>query len=215
MTILETSSRHAGRPRTDRVARHTAGMGIVFDHINAWTRIPEGDPREAALIAAGQAMGIARQPVGRNEAADVEARMLELAATRDELGAHDFFVLATDAPRVEVLGWTVVHYLDSAEAEGGAVATVRQPTESTIGEPEVSTPSTSLGRATPVVLHTELPGRTRWSTKQRSTIVRWVQAAHLPDESLTAILTTVIPNSSDDGFVLPLVDQFALGMRGA
>jgi hypothetical protein len=190
-------------------------MGIAFDHITAWTRIPDGDPRQVGPITAQQAMGIARQPVGRKEAAALESQMLELASTRDELGAHDFFVLATDAPRVEVLGWTAVHYLDSTDAADGAVEEAMKPTENTIGEPEVSTPSTSLGRATRVVLHTELPGKTRWSTKQRTTIVRWVQVAELPDESLTAILTSVIPNSSDDQFVLPLIDHFALGMRAA
>jgi hypothetical protein len=190
-------------------------MGIVFDHISAWTRIPEGYPREAGRAAAAQAMGIARQPVGRKESAAVEARMLDLATTRDELGAHDFFALTTDAPKVEVIGWTAVHYLDSAEAARGAVETVKRPTDDTIGEPDVTTPTTPFGKATRVVLHTELPGRTRWSAKQRTTIVRWVQAAELPDESLTVILTAVIPNSSDDGFVLPLIDQFALGMRAA
>jgi hypothetical protein len=188
-------------------------MGIVFDYINAWTQVPEGDPRHVGPVVAQQALSIARQSVGRREAAALESQMIELADTRDELEAHDFFVLATDAPKVEVLAWTGIHYLPSSAEAESAIAEAMKPTEHTVGAVEVSTPSTSLGPATRVLLHTELIGRTRWSPKQRTTIVRWIQPVDLADESLTAVLTTIIPKSSDDGFVLPLVDQFALGMR--
>lgn len=187
-------------------------MTLEFDHMNAWTKVPGGAPADAGRLAAANAIAHAQRPVSKKTAVSIESTMTELARLRDDVDAHDFFVLTTDAPTVEVIAYTVVRYERGPEAAQRAVEEALVPLPNRTGEPDVSTVSTALGAATRILDRTETPARSMLRRAKPSTMIRWVQPITQLADPVTAVMTTVIPKRSDESFAAPLVDQFALGL---
>lgn len=187
-------------------------MGLEFDYVNAWTKFTDGEPEQAGQLAAANAIGHAQRPVPKKTAASIESTMIELAQLREDFDAHDFFVLTTDAPTVEMIAYTIIRYERGLEAAGRAVDEALAPLPNRTGEPDVATVTTTLGVATRIVDRTETPARSRLRRATPSTLIRWVQPVAQLVEPVTAVMTTVIPKRSDEPFAAPLVDQFALGL---
>jgi hypothetical protein len=187
-------------------------MGLEFDHVTAWTKVPDGGPADAGRSAAMSAIAHAQRPVPKKTAASIESTMTELAQLRDDVDAHDFFVLTTDAPTVEVIAYTIVRYERGPKAAEEAVAEALDPLPNRTGEPDVSTVTTALGAATRILDRTETPARSLLRRATPSTLIRWVQPITQLADPITAVMTTVIPKRSDESFAAPLVDQFALGL---
>lgn len=187
-------------------------MGLEFDHVSAWTKVPDGTPEDAGRLAAANAIAHAQRPVSTKSAASIESTMTELAQLRDDVDAHDFFVLTTDAPTVEVIAYTIVRYERGPEAAERAVDEALAPLPNRTGEPDVSMMATALGAATRILDRTETPVRSLLRRAKPSTMIRWVQPINQLADPITAVMTTVIPKRSDESFAAPLVDQFALGL---
>ncbi|UXN26244.1 hypothetical protein N8D74_05005 [Curtobacterium flaccumfaciens] len=187
-------------------------MALEFDHVNAWTKFVDGGPETVGRAAAVNAIGHARHPVPKRAAASVETTMIELARLRDAFDAHDFFVLTTDAPTVEVVAYTIVQYERGLAAADRAVDEALAPLPNRTGQPDVSTVTTALGTATRILDRTETPAPSRFRRAIPSTTIRWVQPIAQLTEPVTAVMTTVIPKRADESFAAPLVDQFALGL---
>ncbi|ROP72307.1 hypothetical protein [Curtobacterium sp. PhB115] len=187
-------------------------MGLEFDYVNAWTKFIDGDPETTGRDAAANAIRHAQCRVPKRAAASVESVMRELAQLRDAFDAHDFFVLTTDAPTVEVIAYTIVQYERGLEAADRAVDEALAPLPNRTGQPDVSTVTTALGTATRILDRTETPASSRFRRATPSTTIRWVQPVEQLTEPLTAVLTTVIPKRTDESFAAPLIDQFALGL---
>jgi hypothetical protein len=193
-------------------------MGLEFDYVNAWTKFIDGDPETTGRDAAANAIRHAQCRVPKRAAASVESVMRELAQLRDAVDAHDFFVLTTDAPTVEMVAYTIVQYERGLEAADRAVDEALAPLPTRTGQPDASTVTTALGTATRILDRTETPASSRFRRARPSTMIRWVQPVEQLPEPITAVLTTVIPKRADESFAAPLVDQFALGLvvtRGA
>lgn len=187
-------------------------MGLEFDYVNAWTKFIDGDPETTGRDAAANAIRHAQCRVPKRAAASVESVMRELAQLRDAVDAHDFFVLTTDAPTVEMVAYTIVQYERGLEAADRAVDEALAPLPTRTGQPDVSTVTTALGTATRILDRTETPASSRFRRSTPSTLIRWVQPVEQLLEPITAVLTTVIPKRTDESFAAPLVDQFALGL---
>ncbi|MBT1622112.1 hypothetical protein KK101_05355 [Curtobacterium flaccumfaciens pv. oortii] len=187
-------------------------MGLEFDYVNAWTKFIDGDPETTGRDAAANAIRHAQCRVPKRAAASVESVMRELAQLRDAVDAHDFFVLTTDAPTVEMVAYTIVQYERGLEAADRAVDEALAPLPTRTGQPDVSTVTTALGTATRILDRTETPASSRFRRSTPSTMIRWVQPVEQLLEPITAVLTTVIPKRTDESFAAPLVDQFALGL---
>lgn len=193
-------------------------MGLEFDYVNAWTKFIDGDPETTGRDAAANAIRHAQCRVPKRAAASVESVMRELAQLRDAVDAHDFFVLTTDAPTVEMVAYTIVQYERGLEAADRAVDEALAPLPTRTGQPDASTVTTALGTATRILDRTETPASSRFRRARPSTMIRWVQPVEQLPEPITAVLTTAIPKRADESFAAPLVDQFALGLvvtRGA
>ena len=187
-------------------------MGLEFDYVNAWTRFIEGDPATAGRAATANVISHIHRPVPKRVAGPLESAMTELARLRNDVDAHDFFVLTTDAPTIEVLAYTVIQYFPGLDAAAQAVDDVLLPLAERTADADVSTVTTALGPATRILDRTETPARSLLRRAVPSTTIRWVQPiGQLPDP-LTAVLTTFIPKRADESFAAPLVDQFALGL---
>ncbi|PZE24604.1 hypothetical protein DEJ09_16140 [Curtobacterium sp. MCLR17_055] len=186
-------------------------MGLEFDYVNAWTKFIDGDPETTGRDAAANAIRHAQCRVPKRAAA-IEAEMRELAHLRDAFDAHDFFVLTTDAPTVEMIAYTIVQYERGLEAADRAVDEAIAPVPNRTGQPDVSTVTTALRTATRILDRTETPASSRFRRAAPSTMIRWVQPIEQLTEPITAVLTTVIPKRTDESFAAPLVGQFALGL---
>uniref|UniRef100_A0A942SXL6 Uncharacterized protein n=1 Tax=Neobacillus citreus TaxID=2833578 RepID=A0A942SXL6_9BACI len=187
-------------------------MGLEFDHINAWTKLAEGDAESVGREAAANAIGHAQRPAPKRSAASLEASMTALARLRDHVDAHDFFVLTTDAPAVDVIAYTVVRYERGLDAGDRAIDEALAELDNRTGSPELSTVTTALGPATRILDRTVTAARSRLRRPTPSSMIRWVQPVPQLTEPITAVLTTVIPRGADESFAAPLVDQFALGL---
>lgn len=187
-------------------------MRLEFDYVNAWTKFIEGDPTTAGRAATANVMSHLEWEVPKRLAASIESTMTELAQLRDDVDAHDFFVLTTDAPTVEMLAYTVVQYFPGLDAAARAVDDALLPLTGRIGDPEVSTWTTALGPATRILDRAKTPVRSLLRRSNPATTIRWVQPIEQLPDPLTAVLTTFVPKRADETFTAPLVDQFALGL---
>lgn len=187
-------------------------MRLEFDYVNAWTKFIEGDPTTAGRAATANVMSHLEWEVPKRLAASIESTMTELAQLRDDVDAHDFFVLTTDAPTVEMLAYTVVQYFPGLDAAARAVDDALLPLTGRIGDPEVSTWTTALGPATRILDRAKTPVRSLLRRSVPATTIRWVQPIEQLPDPLTAVLTTFVPKRADETFTAPLVDQFALGL---
>jgi hypothetical protein len=187
-------------------------MRLEFDYVNAWTKFIEGDPVTAGRAAAANVISLLQRPVPKHLEASLESTMTELARLSNDVDAHDFFVLTTDAPTVEMLAYTVVQYFPGIDAAAKAVDDALLPLAERTTEPDVSTVRTALGPATRILDRTETPARSFLRRPVPSTTIRWVQPVEQLRDPVTVVLTTFIPKRADESFTAPLVDQFALGL---
>lgn len=187
-------------------------MRLEFDHVNAWTKFIEGDPTTTGRAATANVISHLEWEVPKRLAASIESTMTKLAQFRNDVDAHDFFVLTTDAPTVEMLAYTVVQYFPGLEAGARAVDDTLLPLAGRTGDPEVSSCSTALGPATRILDRARTPGHSLLRRAVPATTIRWVQPIEQLPDPLTVVLTTFIPKRADESFTAPLVDQFALGL---
>lgn len=102
-------------------------MRLEFDHVNAWTKFIEGDPTTTGRAATANVISHLEWEVPKRLAASLESTMTKLAQFRNDVDAHDFFVLTTDAPTVEMLAYTVVQYFPGLDSAARAVDDSRSP----------------------------------------------------------------------------------------
>ncbi|WP_022908347.1 hypothetical protein [Curtobacterium sp. B18] len=187
-------------------------MGLEFDYVNAWTKFIEGDPTTTGRAATANVISHLQWPVPKRLESSLESTMTKLAQLRNEVDAHDFFVLTTDAPTVEVLAYTVIQYFPGLDPAAQAVDDALLPLAGRTSDPDVSTCVTALGPATRILDRAKTPGRSLLRRAVPATTIRWVQPIPQLPDPLTAVLTTFIPKRADESFAAPLVDQFALGL---
>ncbi len=121
-------------------------MGLEFDYVNAWTKFIEGDPTTTGRAATANVISHLQWPVPKRLESSLESTMTKLAQLRNEVDAHDFFVLTTDAPTVEVLAYTVIQYFPGLDPAAQAVDDALLPLAGRTSDPDVSTCVTALAR---------------------------------------------------------------------
>ncbi|WIB32587.1 hypothetical protein [Curtobacterium sp. MCSS17_005] len=186
-------------------------MGIVFDHVDAWTKLREGDARAVATTAADLAVLSAEKRPSRRALSALVDDLTQVAVARDELGAHDTFVLTSNAPVVQLLAYSFITYDSAPHALEETLEAALAQHPGMAGDHEMTMTNTAHGDAHRIVTRFRGVER-RWARGAGSTQVQWVRPITDSPRDVTITLSTVIPRSIDEPLVLPLVDDFALSI---